>query len=255
MHIGISRFTARFSTVLVALVVISAATRGASAADLLGVTAGYLSQESPVHQKDGETNVAPELRTKVAPEGAVTESKGTATSAASQSTSPSLTPGKKFNYFARSSFFPPTPYALSIASGVFSEATDKDHHRHMSAGDFMVDSMTHAARSFTFRVTANFFEKFAYAAAFKQDPRYFRSDRTGVARIGYAVSRVFITRSDGGKNQFNASFLFGGLTTAGISNAWSRPEDRTLSSTMGRFGTHVGYKALANVIRELFGRR
>ena len=147
------------------------------------------------------------------------------------------------------------PYALSILSGVFSEAIDKDHGRHMTAGDFMADSMTHAARSFAFRATANFFEKFAFASAFKQDPRYFRSDKKGFARIGYAVSRVFITQSDGGHNQFNASFFAGGLVTAGISNVWSRPEDRTVSSTMGRFGLHVAYRALSNVTRELFSKR
>src|SRR5712692_4945358 len=111
-----------------------------------------------------------------------------------------LTPHEKFKYFARSSFMPPMPYALSIGSGLFSEATDNDHHRHMTAGDFLADSMTHAARSMAFRTTANFFEKFAYATAFKQDPRYFRSDKKGFAKIGYTVSRVFITQSDSGKS-------------------------------------------------------
>src|SRR3989442_7718782 len=166
-----------------------------------------------------------------------------------------LTTGKKFTYFLRSSFMPPTPYALSVLSGVFSEATDNDHGRHMTAGDFMADSSTHAARSMAFRATANFFEKFAYATAFKQDPRYFRSDKHGAARIGYAVSRVFITRSDSGNNQFNVSFFIGGLTAAGISNVWVRKEDRTVSSTMSRFGLHVAYRALSNVTRELFGKR
>ena len=177
--------------------------------------------------------------------------------AANQSTSAAtpLTSGQKFKYFARSSFMPPMPYALSVLSGVFSEAIDKDHGRHMTAGDFMADSMTHAARSFAFRTTANFFEKFAFASAFKQDPRYFRSDKKGFGRIGYAVSRVFVTRSDLGRDQFNASFLAGGLVAAGISNAWSRPEDRTASSTMSRFGLHVAYRALSNIIQELFSKK
>ena len=165
-----------------------------------------------------------------------------------------LTTGKKFTYFLRSSFMPPTPYALSLLSGVFSEATDKDHGRHMTAGDFMADSLTHAGRSLAFRATANFFEKFAYASAFKQDPRYHRSDKKGFARVSYAVSRVFITRSDSGHDQFNVSFLAGGMTAAGISNLWVRDEDRGISNTMGRFGLHVGYKALSNVISELFRR-
>jgi hypothetical protein len=125
----------------------------------------------------------------------------------------------------------------------------------MTAGDFMADSMTHAARSFAFRATANLFEKYAFASAFKQDPRYFRSDKKGFGRIDYAVSRVFITRSDSGHDQFNASFFAGGLVAAGTSNAWVRPEDRNVSSTMSRFGVHVGYKALSNIVSELFGKK
>jgi hypothetical protein len=176
--------------------------------------------------------------------------------ASSSATAPTpLTPGQKFKYALRSSFKPPTPYALSAVSGLFSEATDNDHGRHMSAGDFLADSATHAARSMAFRVTANFFEKYAFAAAFHQDPRYFRSDKHGFARVSYALSRVVITRTDSGHNQFNASFFAGGLVTAGLSNVWSRPDDRTVSSTMSRFGLHVAYRGLSNVIHELFGRR
>jgi hypothetical protein len=181
---------------------------------------------------------------------------GEAGQAGSSTTAPTpLTPGQKFKYSLRSSFKPPTPYALSALSGIFSEATDNDHGRHMSAGDFLADSATHAARSYAFRVTANFFEKFAFAAAFHQDPRYFRSDKHGFARVTYAISRVFITQGDNGHSQFNASFFAGGLVTAGISNVWSRPDDRTVSSTFGRFGLHVAYRGLSNVIHELFGRR
>ena len=84
---------------------------------------------------------------------------------------------------------------------------------------------------------------------------YFRSDRHGFGRISYALSRVIITQGDNGHNQFNASFFAGGLVTAGISNMWSRPEDRTVSSTLSRFGLHVAYRGLSNVIHELFGRR
>src|SRR2546423_1312238 len=120
---------------------------------------------------------------------------GGAGQASSSATAPTpLTPAQKFKYSLRSSFKPPMPYALSALSGIFSEVTDNDHHRHMTAGDFLADSATHAARSLAFRTTANFFEKFAFAAAFHQDPRYFRSDKHGFARIGYALSRVFITQ-------------------------------------------------------------
>jgi hypothetical protein len=220
-------------------------------------------EQKNTHQAQTISHLVPERVTTGGIEESAQQTKGTNSqqSGASVATSPStptatpLTSGQKFKYFARSSFFPPMPYALSVLSGVFSEATDNDHGRHMTAGDFMADSMTHAARAFAFRTTANFFEKYAFASAFKQDPRYFRSDKKGFGRISYAVSRVFITRSDSGHDQFNASFLAGGLVAAGISNAWVRPEDRNVSSTISRFGLHVGYRALSNIIQELFGKK
>jgi hypothetical protein len=170
------------------------------------------------------------------------------------STAP-MTAGEKFKLFATKSFRPPNPYAISILGGIMGEITDKDHGRHMTAGDFMADSLTHAARSFTFRATSNFFEKFAFATVFKQDPRYHRSDkkRPG-AKIGYAVSRVFITQGDRcGCDQFNISFLGGGLAASGMSNLWVREEDRTVTRVFTRWASHIGTRAFLNLLSEFLG--
>src|SRR5215831_3349764 len=146
-----------------------------------------------------------------------------------------MTAGEKFELFASKSFKPPAPYALSILSGVWDEAIDSKHKKpHRSAGDFAADSLTHAARSYAFRVTSNFFEKFAYASLFKQDPRYHHSPYTGFgSRLKYAVTRVFVTQGDNnGKNEFNVSFLFGGLTAATISNVWEPTRNQNGADTL-----------------------
>jgi hypothetical protein len=176
-------------------------------------------------------------------------------SALAPGTSP-MTTGDKFNYFLRKSFMPPWPYALAILGGVTTQALDtKDKKHRENAGEFMVGSMEHAARSFAFRTTANFFEKFAYASLFRQDPRYHPSESQGFgSRLGYAVSRVFVTQSDHGDSQFNASFILGGLTTAGISNAWEQTKHQNAQDTFKRWGTHVGLTALTNVLHEFFRR-
>ena len=168
----------------------------------------------------------------------------------------SFTGGEKFRYFFTRSFLSPTTYGMAIAAGAFGEWLDDDHHHHSKPGDFAADSATRAARSFAFGTTASFFEKFAYASLFKQDPRYYRSEKTGAgARITYAVSRLFVTRSDQGASQFNASFIAGGLTSAAISNAWERDERRTAAETMKRWGLHLGFTAASNIIHEFFGKR
>lgn len=167
-----------------------------------------------------------------------------------------LTTRDKFNYFFKRSFLRPTPYATAIAAGAFGEWIDDDHHHHAKPGDFAADSMTRAARSFAFGTSASFFEKFAYASLFKQDPRYHKSEKTGAgARIGYAISRVFITQSDQGASQFNISFIAGGLTAAGLSNAWERDERRTAADTMKRWGLHVSFAAATNILHEFIGKK
>ena len=167
-----------------------------------------------------------------------------------------MTAGEKFHLFLMKSFMPPAPYALSILSGVWDEAIDSKHKKpHRSAGDFAAGSLTHAARSYAFRVTSNFFEKFAYPVAFKQDPRYHRSPYTAFwPRVKYAVTRVLITQGDrNDKHEFNISFLAGGLTAAGISNLWEPTYHQNAADTMSRFGTHVGFRALNNILSEFIG--
>ena len=161
--------------------------------------------------------------------------------------------GEKFNLFAKKSFLSPGAYALSAFSGVYGEWLDDDHHHHSRPEDFAADSATRAARSFAFRATANFFEKFAYASMFKQDPRYHRSGKKGAGRIGYAISRVFVTQSDRGGTQFNATFIAGGLTAAAISNAWERDERVNAVNSLTRWAMHVGTTAFTNIVREFIG--
>jgi len=170
------------------------------------------------------------------------------------STAP-LTPGEKFHIFVKKSFLSYSPWALSIFGGIVGEATDKDHGRHMTAGDFIADAGTHMARSMAFRATANFFEKFAFATILRQDPRYHRSDKKSVGgKIAYAVSRVFITQGDRcGCDQVNASFLMGGLTASGIAQNWRREEDRTIQKVFTSWASHIGIRAFTNILSEFIG--
>jgi hypothetical protein len=85
-----------------------------------------------------------------------------------------------------------------------------------------------------------------------QDPRYFRrSTGTGRSRLGYAISRLFITRADSGKHQFNYSEVFGGATSLAISNAY-HPDGRSASANVGRYVTQLGFDAASNVLKEFW---
>jgi hypothetical protein len=170
------------------------------------------------------------------------------------STAP-MTAGEKFNYFLRRTILSPGAYGQSIASGMFNELLDNNEGKKDTLDDFFADSMTRAARSMAFKITAGFFEKFAYATIFKQDPRYHRSDSRSVGgKIGYAVSRLFVTQGDRcGCDQFNISYLAGGLTASFIAHAWVREEHQNTSHAFRRWGVHMGITALSNILKEFLG--
>ena len=85
-----------------------------------------------------------------------------------------------------------------------------------------------------------------------QDPRYFRRRTgSGTSRLAYAISRLFITRTDSGKHQFNCSEVFGGATSLAISNAY-HPDGRTLADNGQRYALQLGFDAASNILKEFW---
>ncbi len=88
----------------------------------------------------------------------------------------------------------------------------------------------------------------------RQDPRYFQSGKGSfMHRTGYSISRIFLTRGDNGRQQFNYSEIFGSALSAGISTYSYHPhEDRTLPNTLSVWGTQVGYDTITVVVKEFW---
>ena len=85
-----------------------------------------------------------------------------------------------------------------------------------------------------------------------QDPRYFRHRAgSGPSRLAYAMSRLFITRTDSGKHQFNYSEVVGGATFLAISNAYY-PDGRSVGNNLGRYALQLGFDAASNVLKEFW---
>ena len=100
----------------------------------------------------------------------------------------------------------------------------------------------------------NFFTEFAFPALLHQDPRYFRlgSDSTGGHRFAYALSRVLVTRNDGGRNGPNLSLILGGGAATALSNAYYPERDQTVGYTLVRFGEQMAVVAGTNVLKEFW---
>ena len=162
-----------------------------------------------------------------------------------------MTVGEKFKYFLRPTLLSPGANVWALVTGIRGEAFDKDHDPNGDHGHFLADAGTRAARSIAFSTTAKFFHRFAYASIFRQDPRYHPSYKKGAgARAMYAASRVLICPGDKGGSQFNISFLGAGMTAAFASRLWEREERKSTGKIFSKFGTHVGFTALSNIVRE-----
>jgi hypothetical protein len=90
------------------------------------------------------------------------------------------------------------------------------------------------------------------ATALHEDPRYYvMGNRRNVAvRAGYAVSRVFVTRSDDGGATPNYSLFSGYAGAAALENAYYPNDNHGFTETAKSFGGSIGGAALSNVVRE-----
>jgi hypothetical protein len=87
----------------------------------------------------------------------------------------------------------------------------------------------------------------------RQDPRYYTLGQGGFfKRTGYAVSRLFITRTDSGRNTFNVSEIGGAGAAAGIGNAYYPPQSNTWVKTYQRWGTQLALDGAGDVLKEFW---
>lgn len=86
-----------------------------------------------------------------------------------------------------------------------------------------------------------------------EDPRYYTLGHDGLfKRTGYAVSRLFITRTDAGGRTFNFSEIVGNGAGAGITDAYYPTRDRTWTKTYQKWGTQIGLDGVFNIVKEFW---
>ncbi len=84
-----------------------------------------------------------------------------------------------------------------------------------------------------------------------EDARFYTLAHGGVAkRTEYALTRAVITRSDDGREVFNASEIFGSGIAAGVSSIYYPVRERSLGNTSKQWALNVGVDAIAFVVKE-----
>ena len=86
-----------------------------------------------------------------------------------------------------------------------------------------------------------------------QDPRYFRKRQGSFkSRLGYSLSRTFVTRTDSREQAFNWSRILGSFGSAGLSNVYYPPENRGVQVTFVNVGYSLLGESLNNVLKEFW---
>jgi hypothetical protein len=162
---------------------------------------------------------------------------------------PPLTAGQKFKVVARSSFDPVQFVWYGFLSGI-SQAENSEPGYGQGAEGY---GKRYGA-AFADGTIENFMTSAVMASLFRQDPRFYQSGQGGfVHRATYAVSRIVITRTDSGHQQFNFSEVLGSAMAASISTYSYHPrEDRNIGNTASVWGSMVGYDALTIVVKEFW---
>jgi hypothetical protein len=162
---------------------------------------------------------------------------------------PPLTKGQKFKVVARGSFdYVEYPW-YAVLAGISQAENSERGYRQGGAG-----YGKRWGAAFADGTIENFMTGAILPSLLREDPRYYQlGTATLWHRTFYAVSRIFVTRTDSGHERFNYSEIIGSALSAGISTYSYHPRgDRNLPNTASVWGSMVGYDTLTIVVKEFW---
>lgn len=162
---------------------------------------------------------------------------------------PPLTVGDKFKMTALGAFDPVQVGFIGIQTGIGDASGDDKAY-----GGGVEGYAKRFAVRFADTTVENFMTRAILPSALHEDPRYYQKGSGGLwKRTTYAVSRIFVTRTDSGATTFNFSEILGSAGAAGISAySYHLPEDHNLGSAVSIWGTQVAYDALSYWLKEFW---
>ena len=98
----------------------------------------------------------------------------------------------------------------------------------------------------------NFMTEAIMPSLLHEDPRYFRKGHGRfIVRLGYAASRVLVTRTDSGGSRFNFSEFSGNGGVALLGNLYY-PDAHGGAATLQRMFTQIGTDSISGVLKEFW---
>jgi hypothetical protein len=161
---------------------------------------------------------------------------------------PPLTAKQKYAIVAKTTFDPVEyPYTAALAGISQAENSEPGY------GQGALGYAKRFGSSFADNTDENFWTGAIIPSLTRQDPRYYQLGKGSFGhRAFYALSRIFVTRTDAGGSQFNVSEIAGSAISSGISNVYHPAGDRTFVNTMSVWGTQVGWDTVALELKEFW---
>jgi hypothetical protein len=161
---------------------------------------------------------------------------------------PPLTTGQKFKLVALGVFDPVEyPYVGVISLIDQAENTDPKY------GQGVTGYAKRYGAAFADTAVENFMVGAIFPTLLHQDPRYYRSGKGGFfRRAGDAALRIFVTRTDSGKTQFNYSELVGSAVAAALSNTYHTPQNRNALNNANIWLTQLWGDAVGFEVKEFW---
>jgi hypothetical protein len=162
---------------------------------------------------------------------------------------PPLTSGQKFKVVGRSLIDPSEFVLIGFVAGL-GQASNSDP----SYGQGAEGYGKRYATAYADNAIENFMASAVLPSLLHQDPRYYQLGHGGfLKRAGHAISRVVLTRSDSGQQQFNYSEVFGAGMAAAISTYSYHPsQDKNFGTVASVWGTQIGWDIGTYMLKEFW---
>ncbi len=166
-----------------------------------------------------------------------------------QRSTPSISAEDKFMIAIKDSF---DPYAFPIAAFFAGIAQVQNENPSWGHGG-LTGYENRFFAALADQTVSNLMAEGVFPVLLHQDPRFLRLGRDSfLDRVGYAASRIVITRGDDGSAQFNASEVGGNAVMAIGSNLYTPAPDRGVSDTAIKWGIQLGVDMIGSVFREFW---
>jgi len=161
-----------------------------------------------------------------------------------------ITTRHKFYIAAKDSFDYPVYLTAAAFAGFY-----QLENQNPSFGQGVEGYAKRLASSYGDQAIGNLITEAIFPSLLHEDPRYFRIGSSGGStwhRTRYALTRVFVARTDKGGWTFNFSEWLGNGTTVALSNLYYPADTRNVSDNVQKLGIQVGTDAFSQVLKEFW---